>query len=79
LKGNFNQYTLTAYGDTATSDTITIEITQRYTAYRYLNIMEPGCSAVNTNDYIGHIYIYNADVIGATTPYDAVMTMNNGN
>jgi hypothetical protein len=41
--------------------------------------MENGCNAVNMNDYINMLYIYNAAALIANADYSGVITLNDGN
>jgi hypothetical protein len=44
---------------------INIQFNTDKQAYNYFGKVEAGCAAVNQNDYLGDIFIYNAKALGA--------------
>jgi len=53
---------------------MTITFTQYYTAYNHKNA--DGCNAVNANDYLGTIYIYNAEALEINGIFNAYFYYN---
>jgi hypothetical protein len=43
-----------------------------------MNKMQTNCSAVNSNDFLGDIYIYNAGNFGAMNKFTVVLIYNSG-
>ncbi len=78
LKGNYNQYSIAAMADAENPTSISIEISMYYTAYNYLNKMQTNCSAVNSNDFLGNVYIYNAKNFKAMSKFTVVVVYTSG-
>lgn len=77
-QGNYNHYAMAAYGNITNPGVITIEFTMYYSAFNYLNKLQTGCSAVNMNDFLGDIYIYNGKKLGATGSFIIIIYFKDG-
>ena len=60
LDGNGNEYVLNVYGYDNDPKKVNLLFTMNKKATNFQKKDEPTCYAVNGNDYLGSIYIYNA-------------------